>query len=67
MNKKCVLALFFSLYFSFYAIFSETAALRYPLSSCGALDIPGHAQTPYEKYLIRCFPVLVICPNRNNQ
>ena len=50
MNKKCVLALFFSLYFSFYAIFSETAALRYPLSSCGALDIPGHAQTPYEKY-----------------
>ena len=50
MNKKCVPALFFSLYFPIYAIFSETAALRYSLRSCGTLDIPGHARTPYELY-----------------
>ena len=41
---------FFSLYFSFYAIFSETAALRYPLSSCGALDISDQIILQYFEY-----------------
>lgn len=41
---------FFSICFSFYAIFNETAALRYPLSSCGALDISDQIFLQYFEY-----------------
>ena len=49
-QKMCTGSFLFSLFF--YAIFSKTAAPRYSLSSCGALDIPGHARTPYELLIL---------------